>query len=966
MRFKHQLMLGSALVAGAIGTTAQAQTRPGANAAATNTIEELVVTAEKRAQNLQDVPIAISAFSDKQRDVVGIQSIQDMTNFTPGLQYSTSTDRVSLRGLGRLTNVLSADASVANYADGVYETFAVRAGASTLFTDRVEVLRGPQGTLYGRNSIAGALNIISKRPTEDWYAEARASYANYEHSDLEFAVSGPTFIPGWKFRLAAQWEDQEQGWIKNTVPGKASEGNVINTFYVEGQIEGKFGDNLEMWSKFGYTNWKNGAGGPGSQSGGWSPNIYSADPAHPNQVLPNISAGNPNGGNGFNIIEFPQFATAINAGFGCSGLATNVVSANGPGIGGCVNASHSSPWLKNTPISYQVRLPNAYTVASQWTYHAPGFDVKYIVGGVRYWYHLNGSVPGGSQDSPITQFTAGATTFFPQESFDYQERNGFISHELNLVSTNDSPLQWIVGAYYFDQSYTQPVSTEEEPAQKQWFISPPFGVCLSGTQPNVTPVGCATGIGRRFDNRPSLRDVSYATYGQVSYKIDPTLTVTGGLRYSHDRKFGTESVRLLCFGLPACLGGLPPEIFAAPLDLTGVNTVVAGGSGVGLDVIPKGVSGPTSYDPATGFAIRHYDASWEAVTGTAKVDWQPDPDTLVYGSYSRGYRSGGFNVGIFTVLSFLPFSDKETVDAFEVGLKKNWGFNLQTNVALYHYDYDNLQIPITDIQTGSLLGQTIAQSTTSFKNIPKSRSQGIEVEAIWQPIQDLQLIFDYSLIDAQIVRGQAVDIVDPTASQPGAKPIHTIAQCQAGGAAVVGDCVVDDPTNGLPGGGFTRIQNLSGNELPNAPRNKIAVAANYTWHFDPGNLTGSLSYAWRDKTYGTLFTRWYTQAPSWDQWDARALWNSKDSKYEVIAYIKNIFNRTGYDQGATATRLNGAFSSIFYGANPAGLTCSPIITGRGSLAAGQFGTVNCVQGIQKTYYTTPPRTYGIELRYKFF
>jgi iron complex outermembrane receptor protein len=967
MRFKHQLMLGGALVVGAFATGAQAQTRPttAAAAATPSTISELVVTAEKREQNLQDIPIAISAFTDKQRDIVGIQSIQDMTNFTPGLQYSTSTDRVSLRGLGRLTNVLSADASVANYADGVYETFAVRAGASTLFTDRVEVLRGPQGTLYGRNSIAGALNIISKRPTEDWYAEARVGYANYEHSDVEFAVSGPTFIPGWKFRLAAQWEDQEKGWIKNTVPKKASEGNVLNTFYVEGQIEGHFGDKVDMWSKIGYTNWRNGAGGPGSQSGGWTPNIYSADPTHPNQVLPDISASNRNGGNGFNIIEFPQFATGMNAGFGCSGLATNVISANGPGIAGCVNASHSSPWLKNTPISYQVRLPNAYTVASHWTYHAPGFDVKYIVGGVRYWYHLNGSVPGGSGDSPITQLTAGATTFYPQESFDYQERNAFISHELNLVSTSDSPLQWIVGAYYFDQNYTQPVSTAQEPAQTQWFISPPFGVCLSGTNPNATSVPCAKGIGRRFDNRPKVEDISYATYGQVTYKMDHGLTFTGGLRYSHDEKRGTESVRLLCFGLPACLSGLPPEIFAAPLDLTGVPTVVAGGTGVGIDVIPKGVTGPTTYDPATGFAIRHYDATWSAVTGTAKVDWQPDDSTNFYGSYSRGYRSGGFNIGIFTVLSFKPFSDKESVDAFEVGFKKNWPFNLQTNVAVYHYDYDNLQIPITVLEggTGTL---AISQSTTSFYNTPKSRSQGFELETIWQPIQDLQLIFNYSLIDAKIVRGQAVDLVDPTATQPGAKPIHTIAQCQAGGAAVAGDCAVDDPTNGLPGGGFQRIQNLSGNELPNAPRNKIAVAGNYTWHFDAGSLTGSLSYSWRDKAYGTLFTRWYTEAPTWDQWDARFLWNSKDNKYEVIAYVKNMFDKIGYDQGATATRLNGAFSNLLYGPSPAGLTCSPIATGVGNLAAGQLGTVNCVQGISKTYYTTPPRTFGVELRYKFF
>src|SRR3954452_9047106 len=207
MAFKHSLLASSALLAAALGTSAGAQTAANTNS---NTIAELVVTAEKREQSLQDIPVAISAFTSEQRDIVGIQSIQDMTNFTPGLQYSSSTDRISLRGLGRLTNVLSADASVANYADGVYETFAVRAGASTLFTDRVEVLRGPQGTLYGRNSIAGALNIISKRPTEAWYAEARVGYANYEHSDVELAVSGPTAIPGWNFRLAAQWEDQEK------------------------------------------------------------------------------------------------------------------------------------------------------------------------------------------------------------------------------------------------------------------------------------------------------------------------------------------------------------------------------------------------------------------------------------------------------------------------------------------------------------------------------------------------------------------------------------------------------------------------------------------------------------------------------------------------------------------------------------------------------------------------------------
>lgn len=910
-----------------------------------------MVTAEKREQSLQDIPVAITAFTSEQRDIVGIQSIQDMTNFTPGLQYSTATDRVSLRGLGRLTNVLSADASVANYADGVYETFAVRAGSSTLFLDRVEVLRGPQGTLYGRNAIAGALNIISRRPTDTPYAEVRATYGNYNRGVLEGAISGP-INDRVKFRAAAFYETQTKGWIKNVTPGLPSEGNVLGSFYGEVQLDIKFSDRIENWTKLGFTNWQHGAGGPGSQSAGWSPNIYDLA----GNVQPNISPTNRVGGNGFDISEFYDAATHFNPGFGCSGLATGVVAGDTYGnVPGCVNASHDSPWLVNRPQTYVVRVPQAYTVASHWTYHADKFDIRYIVGGTRYWYHLNGSTPNGTRDPNILQYnipqvlTGGSLTIYPQERFDYQERNGFISNELNLVSTSEGPFQWIAGAYHYHQHYRQPVLTTEDPRQTQWSAVPPFGVCLSGGQTGpATATGCVPGIGRRFDNRPSVSNTSYAFYGQASYEVSPALTLTGGLRYSHDRKYGTESVRLLCFGLPACLG-VAPEIFVAPLDLTGVQSVVAGGSGTGIDVIDKGVTGRTTYDPATGLATRKYDTNWSAVTGTAKLEWKPDEDTLVYGSYARGYRSGGFNIGIFTVISFLPYSDKESVDSFELGFKRTWGRTLQTNFAVYNYDYKNLQIPITRIAA-----TTIGATTTAFYNVPKSRSRGFEAEILWQPIDNLQIVGTYAYIDAKIREGTAVDSVDPTATQPGAQPVLTFAQC----AATPSACAVDDFTNGLPNAGFVRYQSLAGSSLPNAPRNKFAVSANYTLNFDPGSLTASLSYAWRDHAYGGLFKRWYYRAPRWDQVDARLLWKSTDDKYEFIGFVKNIFDTVGYDQGATAERLAGRYSSI-YGAQPvAGLTCAP------TRSAG--ATVNCVQGIRKTLYVTPPRTYGVELRYKFY
>src|SRR5690242_7398959 len=118
MHFKYSLLATSAVLAAAIGTTANAQTTGSTTAAASNTIEELVVTAAKREQNLQDVPVAVSAFTSEKRDLVGINIIADITNFTPGLEYNAQNDRNTLRGVGRNTNVHAAEGSVAQYSDG--------------------------------------------------------------------------------------------------------------------------------------------------------------------------------------------------------------------------------------------------------------------------------------------------------------------------------------------------------------------------------------------------------------------------------------------------------------------------------------------------------------------------------------------------------------------------------------------------------------------------------------------------------------------------------------------------------------------------------------------------------------------------------------------------------------------------------------------------------------------------------
>ncbi|HEV2364821.1 MAG TPA: TonB-dependent receptor [Caulobacteraceae bacterium] len=941
--------------AGALSLGAHGASAATAAAAAANngtTVGELVVTAEKREQNLETVPVAVSAFTAAKRQLIGIDSIQDMSNFTPGLEYNSSTDRVAIRGVGRQTNVLSADASVANYADGIYESFAVQAGESDIFLDRVEILRGPQGTLYGRNAIGGAINEISRRPTKDWYAEVRGTYSNYNRFLLEGAVSGP-ITNNLQFRLAGNWEKQTRGWIHEVVPGVSDEGNVVNVINLDGQLQAQFSDKFEGWVRVFYQYWNNPAGGPGSQAGGWTP--------YP-----------------FYTSEFTPGSPVFNPGYACSGQPTvqNVVN---PSPDGCTNPATKSPWLAARNEAWRVWLPYAFTIATQWVYHGPGFDVKYITGGVNYRYNLYG--PAGSitnnQGGPATSYTLQepipgflALNVSTDNEFVYEQAENTWSHEINILSTNNSPFQWLVGAYYFYQHFIQPVYvvTKNQPQ-----LNGPFPAVCAGTG-GVSACPDQNDM-RYYDNRPDLTAKSEAVFGQIDWKFIPTLKLTLGARYSADQKAGAESTRVICFALPSCLTTpyIPgvtayqqlqtPELygpFTPGIDITQVGSVVS-------QQPAPGVVGSTIFNPATGFATRYYNAHWQAVTGTAGLEWTPNPDTLVYGKYSRGYKDGGFNIGIFTAISFYPYTAAEHVDSFEAGFKRTWGHTLTTNLAAFWYHYTNLQIPYTIVATGG----GITQNNTEFYNVPDSISRGLEAEITWAPTEHLTILFDYSYDDAYIQKGALPDSVDPTAAQPGAKPLPCTNY--AGGPT---PCVVDAYSGGLvfnsnqaasafgtpPGAGYCTPafpgapgcevwQNLAGNRLPNAPKNKIALNAVYTWNMFSGQMAMSGSYIWRDVQYGTLFTRWYNAAPSWDEFDARLTWTSANGRVKVIGYGKNLFNSIGYDAGATGDRRAGSYD-VFNGVGP-----------------GYFSQVNYVDPttpIEKTYSVTPPRTYGIEVDYKFF
>lgn len=152
MRLKYQF--AASLLALTIAMPAVAQEAPQVQPEPPERGRDVVVvTANKREETVQDIAVAVTAITSENKQELGVITVTDLTNVTPGLSYTPGNERVTLRGIGRLTNSFGADPGVANYNDGIYTAFAVFAGKDPMLIDRVEVLRGPQGTLYGRNAI---------------------------------------------------------------------------------------------------------------------------------------------------------------------------------------------------------------------------------------------------------------------------------------------------------------------------------------------------------------------------------------------------------------------------------------------------------------------------------------------------------------------------------------------------------------------------------------------------------------------------------------------------------------------------------------------------------------------------------------------------------------------------------------------------------------------------------------------
>ncbi len=917
-----------ALTAGfAVAAPASAPAAPVSAAPEATTIGEIVVTAEKREANLQNVPEAVTAFTAKERNIKGISTVQDLTNFTPGFTYSSQLDRPAMRGLAKNNNIYLADSAVAIYYDDFYSTSTFLVGRDDMLIDQVEILLGPQGTLYGRNAIGGLINTISKKPTDHLSGEVRAIVGNYGFTQFEGTISAP-ITDKISFRLSGYDLNQTNGYFHNLVPGMPTEGQVRHDPYVDFQLQYK-DDKNEVWLDANTLAFNNDRGGPGAVLG--TPTTGSYD-------IASTGSGN--------IVYNPNYPYGGGA---APGSVVGQIGTNNPALQNIRDFAHAVPT--------DVNLNAAFGFIFHYIHHFDGFDMKYVGGYSQYHYDLKTSVAAYG-NSPITSYQlpvaaglsqclfanlngipCGPLTVRPTEYGGYDSHVKWWSSELTFSSTTNNPLQWIAGVYYYHEQDDNP-TTAQMSDQPQ--MSAP--VTLEGTPAIANP-------GRYFafeDYQDTVQSV--AGYGQLDWKITPTVKLTGGLRYTYDKKNGIEETRFVGFndlspgtgllygtgGLPICNGHNAPYCTLPPgagynagnlgsllpaFDLTTVLT----NNGVGANgQLVQGVTCKAYLVTSGTYAgdqARCLGDTSDAVTGTAGIEWTPDSDTLVYARYNRGYKAFGLNAGIG---SATPYAAPEYVNDVEIGLKKTIGRTLTIDADAFYYNYQNDQVPIAFPQ-GTAAGVI---NLTQFVNIPTALSDGVELAVNWRPIRHLSLSLTYgfnytsiqtgcSAADVAVLNagGRAlnaacyIDAADPQALAPGARPV--------GGPTATGD----------------RYQAVNGDALPQAPRNKIALNANYTWVTNPGNLTLSGTFIWKDVSYASVFNQAYDTAPAWDQVDLRAVWSGSHDRYEVVLFMKNVFNTLGYDAALPA----------FY--------ITPVGGGANTQAA--------------EYDLTPPRTYGLELHYKF-
>lgn len=674
-------------------------------------LEEVIVTAQKREQSLQDIPMAITAISARQIVEDGIQDLNDIQGRTPGLvvaNFSVGQPEIAIRGIGTKEDGAAAGDSTVVSVDDVY----VAARTAQIFDifdlERVEVLRGPQGTLYGKNSIGGSINFITKKPTQETSIRFRQAIAEWGTYDTGGLISG-----GLGEKLAGKFSfsrRKSDGYIDHIPSGRDDLG-FTDTLAYRAQLVWTPSDSVEA--------------------------IFTLDGADDELGDTNRE-------------PFGVATRSVTPAWGTGASDGNLDDYNNPiavneAMGAMFGVDASDPhnyfnddigWTKRDVLGFSAKIEwnvnDDLEFTSITAFRENDFD----------WAEDSEGLPASNQND--AQLGVDDTLLMPDQGFRRDvtdsaiEDNEQFTQEFRLSrsgQTND----WLLGFFFSQEDFerTETFYWANFSNVGDWRdvlpVLPPPGPPASPS-PNflgnvaVAPVNVSDQVND---------STAWAIYGQSTWVLNDRMNLTAGLRYSTEEKEYTVSGQ-------------------AFLDIFGDAENTLAYTGIpSIDVLNQ---------TAIAVTVQQFDEltakdDWDNVSGRLALNWQVTDDVMLFGTLSTGFKSGGYTGSPSSASRAGVSFDPEEALNIEIGTKAYFlDHRLRLNASVFSTDYDDLQVTFFTVP----LGSTAAFGEFFTENASSAEITGLEAEFLAMPNDAFQIGGSVAFLDAEYKDFLTETIVAPS------------------------------------------------------------------------------------------------------------------------------------------------------------------------------------------------------------
>lgn len=838
--FKRALLHSASLAAGIAACSAFAGAARAADqpAAEPSTIGEIVVTAGRREEALQKVPVAVAAVSASQIETAGIQNFNDLAALTPNLSVITGvggSNFLNIRGVGIGVSTPFQSAGVPLMSDGLYIPHSEAFLRDAYFDlDHVEVYRGPQGTFAGQNSTGGAIFLVSKQPDfSGTNGFVQQTFGDYAWFQTQAAYNMP-INDQWAARFAAQYETRDgfttNAGAANNVPSQGntsrSLGNLDN-LSLRGILRWKPRDNLDFRLRYDYLR----------QADNGAAYVRSAGPGTFNNPA---------------VLTNPRL---VYEDFTGSDISTiNRVTLN-------------ADWHINDDVELK-----SVTGFQQW--NSAGIADS------------DASTPYRQDCLSPPAATPTSTTLIrttcPQSFATTQQNDTYYNQEFDLVSTSASKLQWVLGAaalhqdtpiHNYNASYCFDPNVLAAPTN-QGGVGGGTNVCNAGLYANY-PYGYAvtnTSPGSKLDYLQSSH--SEAGFGELKYQFNDHWQLIAGGRYTWFHIQLNPGSAVLYNGN---FYNSNPAINAAYL----ANYPGYGGPQVNSQwIVSPGhtdlqTCGNINNNASTpNLCILQAQASYAAPTGRVVLNWTPDARTTVYASWSKGFKQGSY-VTQFTVgaAGVQPPYKQEDIYDYELGLKTSLLDNhIRLNINGFYEDYYNWQASFR--VTASPIPRSV--------NIDKSRIEGFEaqIDGVWG---DFRTTLSAGYDDSKVVSNSNLGAIPSNEYGPG--PGIGIG---AGAPAAPISCSIS--ANGC--------MNFVGTVLNYSPKWTTDLTAQYDFHILGGIVTPWVQLSYVSDQWDQLFHASQDYIPQHELVNLRISYTAPQN-WRLEGFVTNVAN-TLYVQGVSA------------------------------------------------------------------